>query len=622
MSEKADLKHFIEAKAYAMRIASLAMTTRAGSGHPSSCLSGADLAAALFLYGMHFDPQDFDNPNNDRFVLSKGHAAPLLYTAWKEVGVISESELMTYRDFDSALEGHPTRRFKYAEAATGSLGIGLSIGAGMSMAAKMDKRDAYTYVMLGDAEVAEGSIWEAAEIASHYKLNNLIAVLDCNRLGQSTESLNNHHLERYAHKFEAFGWHALIIDGHDMQQIMSALDKVREVKDMPSIIVAKTFKGHGVDLFENKEGFHGKVLKPEDYEIALQQLKKNFPQAAEYKGDYHWQPQLPQYAKSPVSGCLALDMPEPHYKMDEPLATRKAYGQALAVAGHTCAEIVSLDGDVKNSTFAEIFEAKFPERFIQCYVAEQNMVSMGVGLDNRKKVPFISTFAAFFSRAFDQIRMAAIGKANLRLVGSHCGVSIGQDGPSQMGLEDIAMMRTLPDSIVLYPCDAVSTYKLVGLMAQYNKGISYLRTTRMDTPGVYVDYEDFVIGGCKVLRQSEQDLACVIGAGITLLEALKAYDMLQQEGINIAVIDLYSVKPIDTQTILDVAKKAGNRVITVEDHYLNGGLGQAVAYDLINSGITVECLAVTQVPRSGKPEELLAWAGIDAAAIVKEVKTH
>lgn len=620
MSEKALLKAFLEYKAFNLRKASLLMTTLAGSGHPTSCLSGADLVAALFFYAMYYDPNNSENPNNDRFILSKGHAAPLLYAAWQQVGVISQEELFTYRKIDSVLEGHPTRRFPYTQVATGALGIGLSIGAGMALSALLHKRSFYTYVLLGDGELAEGSIWEAAELASFYRLHNLVALVDCNRLGQSDESLHGHHVDRYAKKFEAFGWKTEIIDGHDMIQIMSALDKARAHKDQPTAIIAKTFKGHGVEMLENKEHWHGKVVSKADINTALEQLETRFPAAVHYQDNYDWKPQLPAAVSNDGTiQCRDTEIPDVVYKKNDSIATRRAYGNALVAAGRACPAIVSLDGDVKNSTFAELFEAKFPERFFQCFIAEQNMVSMGVGFDRCGDIPFISTFAAFFSRAHDQIRMAAIGTANIRLVGSHAGVSIGADGPSQMGLEDIALMRALPDSIVLYPCDAVSTHQLVGLMVTYNKGISYLRTTRMETPVLYESDERFSIGGCKILRQSANDKVCIIAAGVTVFEALDAYEQLKQQGVMVSVIDLYSIKPIDAQTVIQVGGASGNRIITVEDHYLQGGMGQAVAYELRNTPITLECLAVTKLPRSGEPKQLLAWAGIDATAIVNAV---
>lgn len=619
------LKFFLENKAYNMRVSSLKMTTAAQSGHATSALSAADLVAGLFFYAMKYDPQDPLNPHRDRFVLSKGHAVPVVYAAWKEVGVLSDDDLMTYRQFDSVLEGHPTPRFAYNEAATGSLGMGLSIGAGMAMSAKMDKSDYSTYVIMGDSEVAEGSVWEAAEIAAYYKLNNLIAILDCNRLGQSTATMHEHHVQRYADKFKAFGWHTIVIDGHDMLEIIGALDKAREIENQPTIIIAKTFKGYGVDMAQDKEGFHGKAFTQSELKAILPAMEKRFAQAAQFDAStINWQPKpVPHVEQETCQGtecCQPVDFKPSTYKMGESVATRKAYGQALVQSGVHYPSVVSLDAEVKNSTYAELFAQKFPDRFIQCFIAEQNMVGMGIGLNSCGYIPFISTFGVFFSRAHDQIRMAAIGDANLRLCGSHAGISIGEDGPSQMALEDIAMMRSIPNSVVLYPSDAVSTYKLVEQMTYYDWGTSYLRTTRMATPVIYDNNEEFYIGGCKVLRESVADKVCIIAAGVTLFEALKAYDILLAEGIQISVIDLYSIKPIDTETVLATAQKSGNKVITVEDHYLEGGLGQAVVYELRNHDIKVECLAVTELPRSGNPEQLMDWAGIDAAAIIRKVK--
>lgn len=620
-----EIKKCIEYKAYQMRLSSVLMTTTAGSGHPTSALSAADIVATIFFNAMHFDPTNPNNPNNDRFILSKGHAVPILYAAYKELGILTEQDLLGYRSFNSMLEGHPTLRFSGSEAATGSLGMGLSIGAGMAYSAKMDARDFYTYVLLGDSECTEGSVWEAAEMAAFYKLNNLVAILDCNRLGQSTETMHAHHAQRYAEKFHAFGWKTIVIDGHDVQQIMSALDKAREPHEhaQPVIIVAKTIKGYGVPFAQDKEGFHGRAFTKEEYHGIVAHMDAQFADAAHYdEKSFTWQLKIPHDpANAQYDVCTEdITLKVSAYKLDELVPTRKAYGAAITAAGAACKAVMSLDAEVKNSTYAEIFEAKFPERFIQCFIAEQNMVSMAVGLQRRGKIPFISTFGCFLTRAHDQLRMAAIGTAALRICGSHAGVSIGQDGPSQMALEDIAMMRALPESVVLYPSDAVSCHKLVEQMTQYHTGISYLRTTRAATPVIYDNAEDFSIGGLKVVRQSEQDVACIVAAGITLHEALKAYDVLQAEGIAVAVIDLYSIKPIDSTTLIKVANAAGKHVITVEDHYLQGGLGQAVVYELRNTDIAIECLAVTQLPRSGKPEELLAWVGIDAAAIVKKVK--
>ncbi len=612
------LQQFLKNKAYNIRVSSLKMTSEAGSGHPTSSLSAADIIATLFFYAMQFDPQNHQNPNNDRFILSKGHASPVFYAVWKELGLLTDEDVLTYRKIDSVLEGHPTLRFSRTEAATGSLGQGLSIAAGMAYSAKMDDRDFYTYCLLGDSEITEGSVWEAAEISAYYKLDNLVAILDCNRLGQSTPTLHEHDLNRYAEKFSAFGWEALIADGHSMPELINVLDQARQVKNKPSIIIAKTFKGYGVKQAQDNEGFHGKVFKKEELPEILKKLAEQFPQAAAYLEDFVWAPKVPQADKRQTQKTISI--PKPDYKIDEKMPTRKAYGYALAAVGDADNQVVSLDAEVKNSTFAEIFEAKHPDRFIQCFIAEQNMIGMAVGLANRGKIPFVSTFASFFSRAFDQIRMAAIGQSPLRLTGSHAGVSIGQDGPSQMGLEDIAIMRTLPNSVVLYPSDAVSTYKLVELMANRSDGITYLRTTRMATPVLYNTGEEFTLGGCKILRQSDHDVACVIGAGVTLHEALKAYEHLKKENIYISVIDLYSIKPLARDTLLSMAKKAKNKIITVEDHYLEGGLGETVVYALRNTGITIECLAVKKLPRSGKPEELLALHEIDAATIIKTVK--
>ena len=613
------LKKFLEYKAYQLRLESLIMTAKAGSGHPTSCLSAADLVAAVFFYALQFDPQHIDNPDNDRFILSKGHASPLLYAAWKELGLLTESELYTYRQFGSTLEGHPTRRFKYTEAATGSLGMGLSIGAGIALSARMDKRLYQTYLLMGDSELTEGSVWEAAELAAYYKLNNLIAIADCNRLGQTGETIHGYHMERYSAKFEAFGWHTIIIDGHDMTQIMGALDKAREEKH-PTIILAKTIKGYGIAEVENKNGYHGKVFAQQEMDTIQKELEARFAREASYKADVVWKAHIPQTIAPVSESCVDVAINKPEYKISQMVATRKAYGQSLVALGKRCKQVISLDAEVNNSTFAQTFDEAYPDRFIQCFIAEQNMVSMGVGLQSRGKIPFISTFAAFFSRAYDQMRMAAIDKCPLRCCGSHAGVSIGQDGPSQMGLEDIALMSALPNSVVLYPADAVSTYRLMEQMLAYNQGISYLRTTRPDTPVIYNNNEEFPIGGCKVLRSTGQDKVCIVAAGITLFEALKAADQLIAEGIAISVIDLYSVKPMDKQTLLKVARASDNKIITVEDHYLQGGIGEQVCYAMRNEKLAITCLALTELPRSGKPEELMAWAGIDAASIVKTVR--
>lgn len=613
------MEQAIEHIAYTMRRSIVTMTSVAGSGHPTSALSAADIVATLFFYAMRLDLRNYDNPNNDRFILSKGHASPVLYAVYKELGLLSEDDILQYRQFDSPLEGHPTPRFTWSEAATGSLGQGLSIGAGMAISARMDTLDFKTYVLMGDSETSEGSVWEAVEIAAHYKLNNLIGIVDCNRLGQTTQTLDGYDIEHYERKFKAFGWQTFAVDGHDIQQLMQVFDKAVQVQGVPVAIIAKTVKGYGVKQAENKEGFHGKAFDVHILPELLKELHQRFKHAADYQGQ---QPKakLPSSAQPTVQAVHAA-LPQPEYERGgKQIMTRFAYGQALAALGQVYPSLVALDAEVKNSTYADIFQASFPDRFVQCFIAEQNMISMAVGMCKRGKIPFCSTFAAFFTRAYDQIRMASVGRAALRLVGSHAGVSIGQDGPSQMGLEDIAMMRAVHGSCVLYPSDAISTWKLVQQMAAYDCGISYLRTTRMATPVIYDQSEQFVIGGCKVVLQSQQDQCCLVAAGITLHEAIKAYEQLAQEGIFVSVIDLYSIKPLDAATVAATAHKSGKKIVTVEDHYLEGGLGQAVVCALQGEDIAISCLAVQKMPRSGSPEDLLAYEGIDAAAIVKKVK--
>ncbi len=539
------VRTFLARKAYNIRVSSLRMTTAAGSGHPTTCLSAADITSVLFFHTMRYNPRNYEDPDNDRFILSKGHASPLLYAAWKEVGLLTDDDLLTYRNIDSNLEGHPTARFPYVEAATGSLGMGLSIGVGEALNARLDGADYRTFVLLGDSELAEGSVWEAVQIAAHYNLENLVAVVDCNRLGQSTPTLYGHDLERYCSIFEAFGWRVLTVDGHDIDQLVDAFDLVEVGDGRPVVVIAKTLKGFGLEQAEDREGFHGKVFKPDELDVVLAKLAERFSEVSSAESVQEWHPRIPeQRAHTMACNVASVHISSPAYTHGEMIATRKAYGHALAALGNICETVVALDAEVKNSTFAEIFEAAHPNRFFQCFIAEQNMVSMGVGLARRGKVPFISTFGAFFTRAHDQIRMAAIGQSELRLVGSHVGVSIGQDGPSQMALEDIALMRALPDSIVLYPSDAVSTHKLMEQMVRYDTGVSYMRTTRAATPVLYDNDESFPVGECKVVRESDKDVVCVVGAGITLHEALKAHELLSagSDPVAISVIDLYSAK--------------------------------------------------------------------------------
>jgi transketolase len=594
-----------------LRIHSIEATTAAGSGHPTSCCSAADVMAALFFGHMRYDPKNPQYYNNDRFILSKGHAAPLLYAAWAEAGLFPVGELLKLRQLGNDLEGHPTPRLAFADVATGSLGQGLSVGVGMALCARLDNLDYRTYVLLGDGECAEGAVWEAASLAGIHQLNNLIAIVDVNRLGQSQETAFGHDLGVYKRRFEAFGWRTEEIDGHDLEEIVEVLAAVG-LGTQPLVILAKTLKGAGVSFIQDKEGWHGKPLSKEEAARAVTELR---PTAKSGIG----QP-IPAPNQRPAPNNAApAGYPPTAYKMGEMVATREAYGNALARIGEVDLRVVAMDGDTKNSTFSEKFYKKFPARFTECFIAEQCMVGVATGFGTRGKVPFASTFACFLTRAYDQIRVAGVSMANLKLVGSHVGVSIGEDGPSQMGLEDIAMMRAIAGSAVLYASDAVCAEKLVEQMAAH-KGICFLRTSRPKTPVIYSNEEQFPIGGAKVLRQSAKDKVTVVAGGVTLFEALKAADALKSEGIEITVIDAYSIKPLAKEVIRAAAKKTKNLVVTVEDHYPEGGLGDAVAGELSADGIKVHKLAVNEVPRSGKAEELMAKYGIDANAIVKQVK--
>jgi transketolase len=595
-----------------LRIHSITSTTAAGSGHPTSCCSAADVVATLFFAHMRYDAKNPHYYNNDRFILSKGHAAPLLYAAWAETGLFPASDLLTLRKFTSNFEGHPTLRLPFVDVATGSLGQGLSVGAGMALAARLDKLDYNTYVLLGDGEIAEGSVWEAASFAGIYKLNNLIAIVDANRLGQSEATAFGHDIGVYAKRFDAFGWRVEVIDGHDIEEIVEVLSGIG-LDDKPLVLIAKTYKGAGVSFLQDQDGWHGKPLNKEEADKAIAELQ---PSSKTGIGVPIPAPnQLPAPANTVPASYPAIN-----YKLGDKVATREAYGIALARIGEVDQRIVALDGDTKNSTYADKFFKKFPERSTECYIAEQNLVGVATGFGTRGKVPFASTFATFFTRAADQIRVAGISQANLKLVGSHVGVSIGEDGPTQMGLEDLAMMRAVVGSVVLYPSDAVSTEKLLEQMA-LAKGVHFLRTSRPKSPVIYGNDEQFLVGGVKVLRQNTGDKVTVVAAGVTLHEALKAADALKAEGVGITVIDAYSIKPLGKKEILAAAQKTNNTVITVEDHYSEGGLGDAVAGELSVDGIKVHKLAVNGLPRSGKAEELLAHFGIDAGAIAKKVKS-
>jgi len=590
----------------------LHMTTEAGSGHPTSSLSATDLLTGLFFGGtFRFDLDHPQNPCNDRIIFSKGHASPLFYALYAAAGVLSQEELLTYRRMGSPLEGHPTPRFAYAEAATGSLGQGLGIGVGIAMNGRyVDKLPYNTYVLMGDSEVAEGSVWEAAEVASHYQLDNLVGILDVNRLGQRGETMLDWELETYEARFAAFGWHTIVLeDGHNIDAVQAAYGEIDHACGRPTVLIARTIKGKGVSFLENQDGWHGKTLKREEFDRAVLELG---PVDLNLHGTI----------EPPVEAVPAVWAPVP---VDQPasakaLSPREAYGRALVDIAPMHPGMVVLDAEVSNSTFAATFRNAYPERFFEMYIAEQNMVSAALGFSTRGKIPFVSTFAAFFSRAFDQVRMAqyAMERANIKFVGSHVGVSIGPDGPSQMGLEDIALFRTLVGSVVLYPADDTATAALVRQMADHH-GICYMRTTRQDLPRLYETGEEFSIGGSKTLRHSDDDRVTLVGAGITLHEALKAADTLAAAGIHARVIDLYSVKPLDLATLHKAAAETA-AVITVEDHYAEGGIGEAVAAALSDVATPVFSLAVCKLPMSGKPEELLAYEGIDAAAIVHKVQ--
>ena len=594
-----------------LRIDSIVATTAAGSGHVTSCCSAAEIVAALFFAQMRFDPKDPHYPNNDRFILSKGHAAPLLYAAWAEAGAFPVAELEKLRRLDSDLEGHPTPRLPFVDVATGSLGQGLSDGVGMALSARLNGFNFRTYVLLGDGECAEGSVWEAASMAGSRFLNNLVAIVDVNRLGQSGQTAFGHDLEVYRKRFEAFGWRAIEINGHDLTQILTAFDTVGQGSE-PLAIIAKTIKGQGLSI-ANKENWHGKPLSKSEAEEALAVLRPKARSAAGVSI------QAPDQVAFPPNHPTA-ELGKMEINPDAQVATRQAYGSALVRVGRADHRVVALDGDVKNSTGAEKFYKEFPERSFECYIAEQNMVGVAVGLAACGKIPFVATFACFLTRAFDQIRMAGISRSNLKLCGSHAGVSIGEDGPSQMALEDLAMMRAIPGSVVLYPCDAVGAEKMVEQMAA-NPGIFYLRTSRPKTPVLYDEDDDFPIGGAKILRQSDDDRLTVVAAGITVFEALKAADQLAKEHLHVTVVDAYSIKPLAANLLREAAMRTRELLLTVEDHYTQGGLGDAVAGELSPYGIITNKLAVNELPHSGRPAELLAKYGIDASAIVLEVKS-
>lgn len=591
-----------------LRVDSVRAADAAGSGHPTSSMSAADLMAVLLARHLRYDFDRPAHPGNDRFVLSKGHASPLLYAAYKAVGAIDDAELLTFRTLGSRLEGHPTpRRLPWVETATGSLGQGLPVGVGIALAGKRLDRTGYrVWVLCGDSELAEGSVWEAAEHASYEHLDNLVAIVDVNRLGQRGPTRHGHDLDAYARRFKAFGWHTVEIDGHDVEAVDRAYAEAESTTGQPVVILARTLKGKGVASVEDREGLHGKPLPDADEAIA----ELGGPRELRVR------PPEPRAARA-LHAVRAGHLELPRWDRENEVATRDAYGQALAALGNARGDVVALDGEVSDSTRAEAFAKEFPDRFFECYIAEQQLVAAAVGLASRGWIPYVSTFAAFLTRAHDFLRMAAVSGARINVVGSHAGVAIGQDGPSQMGLEDLAMFRALYGSTVLYPCDAHQTAQLVATMAGLD-GIGYLRTSRGGTPGLYGPGEEFPIGGSKVLRTAgREDRLTVVAAGVTVHEALAAADALGAQGIPVRVVDLYSVKPVDQVTLRRAAEETGC-LLTVEDHREEGGIGDAVLDAFLDGRPLPRLvrLAVRTMPGSATPDEQLHAAGIDADSIM------
>jgi len=603
---------FIRELGRQLRVDSIRSSTAAGSGHPTSSMSAADLLAGLLTNHLRYDWDAPDEPNNDHLIFSKGHASPLIYAVFKAAGAITDDEMLTFRKFGSRLQGHPTPVIPWVDVATGSLGQGLPIAVGVAIAGKyLDKLPYHVWTVCGDSELAEGSIWEGLDKAAHYGLNNFTAIFDINRLGQRGPTEYQWELDVYRARVEAFGCRAEVIDGHDIEAVDRALGAARASTDRPTVIIARTKKGSGFSEIEDKEGWHGKALPPDMAERAIAEL--GGLRSLEVQT---LRPEPGQPATRHGDGEVKL----PVYEKGTSVATRKAYGDALEALG-AIPNVVAMDAEVSNSTHADQFAKAHPERFFEIFIAEQQLVATAVGMSVRGYRPFVSTFAAFFSRAYDFIRMASISGADIRLVGSHAGVEIGTDGPSQMAMEDLASIRAIGGSTVLYPSDATSTGQLVRQMAD-TAGVVYMRTTRGAYPVLYGADEKFTIGGSKVIRSSAEDRVTLIGAGVTLHECLKAADLLAAEGINARVIDLYSLKPIDTATLRDAMKATGGRFVIVEDHYPQGGLGGAVMEALAEDDERprVIHLAIRGLPTSGKPEELLEAAGITAPHIVEAAR--
>jgi transketolase len=602
--------NFLRELGQQLRVDSIRSSDAGGSGHPTSSMSAADLMAVLLANHLHYDFDNPQDPRNDHLIFSKGHASPLYYSMLKAAGAITDDELLTFRRLGSRLEGHPTPVLPWVDVATGSLGQGLPIGVGVALAGKRLEHLPYRiWVLCGDSEMAEGSMWEAFEHAAFYELSHLTAIIDVNRLGQTRQTMHGWDLDSYANRALAFGWHAIEIDGHDVTAIDDAMTEAARATDKPTVIVAKTVKGKGVSEVENLEGKHGKPLSDPAKAIAELGGERNLTvHVAKPRGN-----------DTPRHIDPGHNVDWPRWGPDDKVATRLAYGEALAALGAERADVVALDGEVSNSTYSELFAKAHPDRYFEMFIAEQQLVAAAVGLQVRHFRPFASTFAAFFTRAYDFVRMAAISRAHICLVGSHAGVSIGEDGPSQMALEDLASFRAVHSSIVLYPSDPNQAAALVRLMADH-PGIAYMRTTRGATPTIYRPGDHFEIGGSRVLRSSDDDQVTLVGAGITLHEALKAADTLAEQGLAARVIDLYSVKPVDGETLRQAAADTG-AIVTVEDHWPEGGLGDAVLGALEEvEGVRVRKLAVHIMPGSAKPAELLHEAGIDADAIVSAAR--
>jgi transketolase len=595
-----------------LRVDAVRAAASAGSGHPTSSMSAADLMAVLLAGHLRYDFGAPDNPGNDHLIFSKGHASPLLYAMYKAAGAIDDRELLSFRKLGSRLEGHPTPRLPWVDVATGSLGLGLPAGVGIALSARrLEHLDYRVWVLCGDSELAEGSIWEAFEHAGYEDLANLTAVIDVNRLGQRGETRHGWDTAAYARRISAFGWHTIEIDGHDVAAIDRAYTEAADVRDRPTAIIARTMKGRGVAAVQDAEGAHGKPLADADAAIGELGGIRNITVAVQ-------PPPATEARQGPAAAAGQPDLPG--YEVGEKVATRTAFGEALVAVGGARRDLVVLDGEVSDSVKTEAFSKAYPDRFFECYIAEQEMVGAALGLQARGWVPVAATFATFLTRAHDFIRMAAISRANLKLVGSHSGVSIGEDGPSQMGLDDMAMLRAVHGSVVLYPCDANQTAALVAELAAH-RGIGYLRTTRGNTPVIYPPGEQFPAGGSRVLRSSPADRVTIIAAGITVHEALAAADALAADGIPARIIDLYSVKPVDTQTLREAAEVT-EHFVTVEDHCPEGGLGDAVLAAFANGRRppAVTKLAVHTMPGSATPQEQLHAAGIDAKAIEAAVR--